>query len=118
MKVAERKRVEEHLHSAQVVVATGKHVRESFDLPRLDTLFLAMPIAWKGSLAQYAGRNHRESDGKTQVTIHDYVACGLPMLQRMFNKCEKSYKAMSYTILFSGESASTDKAKQFEAVLV
>jgi len=82
------------------------------------SLFLAMPIAWKGSLAQYAGRIHRESDGKTQVTIHDYVDCGLPMLQRMFNKREKSYKAMSYTILFSGESASTDKAKQFEAVLV
>ena len=91
MKAAECKRVEEHLHSAQVVVATGKYVEEGFDLPRLDTLFLATPIAWKGSLAQYAGRIHRESDGKTQVTIHDYVDCGLPMLQRMFNKREKSY---------------------------
>ena len=118
MKAADRKRVEEHLHSAQVVVATGKYVGEGFDLPRLDTLFLAMPIAWKGSLVQYAGRIHRESDSKTQVTVHDYVDCGLPMLQRMFNKREKSYKAMGYTILFSGESASTDKAKQLEAVLV
>jgi len=118
MKTAERRRVDEHLHSVQAVVATGKYVGEGFDLPRLDTLFLAMPIAWKGSLAQYAGRIHRESDGKTQVTIHDYVDCGLPMLQRMFNKREKSYKSMSYTILFSGESASTDKAEQFEAVLV
>ncbi len=90
MKAAERKRVEEHLHSAQVVVATGK----------------------------YAGRIHRESDGKTQVTIHDYVDCGLPMLQRMFHKREKSYKSMGYTILFSGESACTDSAKQFDAVLV
>ena len=117
MKAAERKRVDEHLHSAQVVVATGKYVGEGFDLPRLDTLFLAMPIAWKGSLAQYAGRIHRESDGKTQVTIHDYVDCVLPMLQRMFNKREKSYKTMGYTILFSGESASTDKTKQFEAAL-
>jgi len=86
MRAAERKHVEEHLHSAQVVVATGKYVGEGFDLPRLDTLFLAMPIAWKGTLAQYAGRIHRESDGKTQVTIHDYVDCSLPMLQRMFNK--------------------------------
>jgi superfamily II DNA or RNA helicase len=77
-----------------------------------------LPIAWKGSLAQYAGRIHRESDGKMQVTIHDYVDCGLPMFQRMFNKREKSYKAMSYTLFFSGESASKDKAKQFEAVLV
>jgi superfamily II DNA or RNA helicase len=118
MKAAERKRVEEHLHSAQVVVATGKYVGEGFDLPRLDTLFLTMPIAWKGSLAQYAGRIHRVSDGKTQVTIHDYVDCGLPMLQRMFNKREKSYKSMGYTILFSGESASTDGAKQLDAMLV
>ena len=118
MKAAERRRVDEHLHSAQAVVATGKYVGEGFDLPRLDTLFLAMPIAWKGSLAQYAGRIHRESDGKTQVTIHDYVDCGLPMLQRMFNKREKSYKTMGYTILFSGESASPDEAKQLEAVLV
>ena len=118
MKAAERKRVDEHLDSAQVIVATGKYVGEGFDLPRLDTLFLAMPIAWKGTLAQYAGRIHRESDGKIRVTVHDYVDCGLPMLQRMFNKREKSYKAMGYTALFSGESASTDKAKQFEAVLV
>jgi len=95
MKAAERKHVDEHLHSAQVVVATGKYVGEGFDLPRLDTLFLAMPIAWKGSLAQYAGRIHRKSDGKTQVTIHDYVDSGLPMLQRMFNKRKKSYKATS-----------------------
>lgn len=62
MKAAERKRIDENLHSAQVIVATGKYVGEGFDLPRLDTLFLAMPIAWKGSLAQYAGRIHRESD--------------------------------------------------------
>jgi superfamily II DNA or RNA helicase len=64
MKTAESKCVDEHLHSAQVVVATGKYVGEGFDLPRLDTLFLAIPIAWKGSLAQYAGRIHRESDVK------------------------------------------------------
>ncbi|MDT8309921.1 MAG: DEAD/DEAH box helicase family protein [Methylophaga sp.] len=111
MKATERKHVDEHLHSAQVVVATGKYVGEGFDLPRLDTLFLAMPIAWKGTLAQYAGRIHRESDGKLRVMIHDYVDSGLPMLQRMFKKREKSYKAMSYTIVFSNESASADKVK-------
>ena len=117
MRAAERKHVAEHLHSAQVVVATGKYVGEGFDLPRLDTLFLAMPIAWKGTLAQYAGRIHRESDGKTQVTIHDYVDCSLPMLQRMFNKREKSYKTMGYTIQ-TGESTSLDTIKQIEAVFV
>lgn len=102
MRAAERKTTEERLPSAQVVVATGKYVGEGFDLPRLDTLFLAMPIAWKGSLAQYAGRINRESDGKEQVTIHDYVDCSLSMLQRMFNKREKSYKAMGYRLEFSG----------------
>lgn len=104
MRASERKAVEVHLPTAQVVVATGKYVGEGFDLPRLDTLFLAMPIAWKGSLAQYAGRIHRESDGKERVTIYDYVDCSLPMLQRMFNKREKSYKAMGYQISFNGEA--------------
>ncbi len=73
MKAAERRRVDEHIHSAQAIVATGKYVGEGFDLPRLDTPFLAMPIAWKGTLAQYAGRIHRESDGKTRVKIHVFV---------------------------------------------
>lgn len=101
MTATERKNVEQHLPTAQVVVATGKYVGEGFDLPRLDTLFLAMPIAWKGLLAQYAGRIHRESDGKERVTIHDYVDCSLPMLQRMFHKREKSYKAMGYKIEYT-----------------
>lgn len=98
MKAAERKSANEHLPTAKVVVATGKYVGEGFDLPRLDTLFLAMPIAWKGALAQYAGRIHREVDGKTLVTIHDYVDSYIPMLQRMFAKREKSYKAMGYKV--------------------
>ena len=100
MRTSERKTAEARLPQAQVVVATGKYVGEGFDLPRLDTLFLAMPIAWKGSLAQYAGRIHRESAGKECVTIYDYVDCSLPMLQRMFNKREKSYKAMGYQISY------------------
>jgi len=64
MRAKERKTANEQLADAQVIVATGKYIGEGFDLPRLDTLFLAMPIAWKGSLAQYAGRIHREYDGK------------------------------------------------------
>ncbi len=92
MRASERKAVEEQLPTAQVVVATGKYVGEGFDLPRLDTLFLAMPIAWKGSLAQYAGRIHREADGKERVTIYDYVDCSLPMLQRMFTNGRKAIR--------------------------
>jgi superfamily II DNA or RNA helicase len=102
MKATDRKSANEHLKTAKVVVATGKYIGEGFDLPRLDTLFLAMPIAWKGALAQYAGRIHRESAGKTLVTIHDYVDCGFPMLQRMFAKREKSYKAMGYKVAVLG----------------
>lgn len=108
MRVGERKKIDARLPTAQVVVATGKYVGEGFDLPRLDTLFLAMPIAWKGSLAQYAGRIHRESEGKECVTIHDYVDFSLPMLQRMFNKREKSYKAMGYKIEFADSTLPVD----------
>jgi len=100
MPAKERKSANEKLTDTQVVVATGKYVGEGFDLPRLDALFLAMPIAWKGSLAQYAGRIHRESDGKDSVTIFDYVDSSLPMLERMFRKREKGYKAMGYQITF------------------
>ena len=100
MRAKERKAANEQLADAQVIVATGKYIGEGFDLPRLDTLFLAMPIAWKGSLAQYAGRIHRESDGKDVVTIFDYVDASFPMLKRMFNKREKAYKAMGYQLRF------------------
>ena len=98
MRAKERLEANEQLAEAQVIVATGKYVGEGFDLPRLDTLFLALPISWKGSLAQYAGRIHRESEGKDRVTIFDYVDCGLPMLHRMYKKRDKGYKAMGYDI--------------------
>ena len=111
MKASERKIVEQRLPTAQVVVATGKYLGEGFDLPRLDSLFLAMPIAWKGSLAQYAGRIHRESHGKERVTIHDYVDCSLPMLLRMFKKREKSYKAMGYKIEYTVQQSSSVKCQ-------
>ena len=117
MRASEKKAVEEKLPTAQVVVATGKYVGEGFDLPRLDTLFLAMPIAWKGSLAQYAGRIHRESEGKETVTIHDYVDCALPMLQRMFNKREKGYKAMGYQISFTDEEPLKDNQLPMELLI-
>lgn len=119
MRAKERKAATEQLPTAQVVVATGKYVGEGFDLPRLDTLFLAMPIAWKGSLAQYAGRIHREVEGKKQVTIYDYVDVSLPMLQRMFSKREKGYKAMGYQIHFYDENSvqdGTSNSKDFNNI--
>ncbi|MFA0026161.1 DEAD/DEAH box helicase, partial [Vibrio sp. 10N.261.49.A5] len=81
---------------AQVLVATGKFVGEGFDLPRLDTLILALPVSWKGSLIQYVGRIQRQYQGKTEVKVIDYVDTKLPMLQRMFKKREKGYKALGF----------------------
>jgi len=98
MRARERKTANEQIPKAQVIVATGKYIGEGFDLPRLDTLFLALPISWKGSLVQYAGRIHRESAGKIRVTVYDYVDYTLPMLERMYRKREKGYRAMGYEI--------------------
>ena len=80
------------------LVATGKYVGEGFDLPRLDTLFLAMPVSWKGTLAQYAGRLHRSYEGKQEVLIYDYVDFRIPMLERMYHKRLSGYAAIGYTV--------------------
>lgn len=104
MRVRERHAAEAQLHKAQVIVATGKYIGEGFDLPRLDTLFLALPIAWKGTLSQYAGRIHRAVEGKQEVTVYDYLDTGLPMLERMYRKREKGYKAMGYQFTASGQN--------------
>ena len=81
-----------------ILVATGRYVGEGFDLPRLDTLFLAMPVSWKGTLAQYAGRLHRNYEGKQEVLIYDYVDVRVPMLERMYHKRLSGYAAIGYTI--------------------
>ncbi|MHB1152712.1 MAG: DEAD/DEAH box helicase family protein [Eubacteriales bacterium] len=79
-----------------IIIATGKYVGEGFDLPRLDTLFLALPIAWKGKVAQYAGRLHRNYEGKEEVQIYDYVDVHIPVLERMYHKRVKSYANIGY----------------------
>ena len=81
-----------------ILVATGRYVGEGFDLPRLDTLFLAMPVSWKGTLAQYAGRLHRNYESKQEVLIYDYVDIRVPMLERMYHKRLSGYAAIGYTI--------------------
>lgn len=99
MRVKEREQAKEKINTAQVLIATGKYIGEGFDLPRLDTLFLALPIAWKGTLAQYAGRIHRVADSKEKVAIYDYVDSAVPMLQRMFQRRCKGYEAMGYSVV-------------------
>lgn len=79
-----------------VIVATGKYVGEGFDYPRLDTLFLALPISWKGLLTQYAGRLHREYEGKKDVRIYDYIDIHEPICDSMYRKRLKGYAAIGY----------------------
>lgn len=75
-----------------------RYIGEGFDDARLDTLLLALPISWKGTLQQYAGRLHRDFDGKKEVRIYDYVDASIPMLLRMYDKRIKGYKDMGYAI--------------------
>ena len=79
-----------------VIVATGRYVGEGFDLPRLDTLFLTMPVSWKGTVQQYTGRLHRLFDNKKEVQVYDYVDIRVPMLERMYQKRLKGYAAIGY----------------------
>lgn len=82
----------------RVLLSTGKLVGEGFDHPPLDTLVLAMPVSWKGSLQQYAGRLHREHASKADVRIIDFVDTGHPSLLRMWDKRQAGYKAMGYRL--------------------
>lgn len=80
----------------RLVLATGRYIGEGFDDARLDTLFLALPVSWKGTLVQYTGRLHRLHPGKTEVRIYDYVDRQVPMLLRMFERRLRSYRAIGY----------------------
>ncbi len=81
-----------------VIVATGKYIGEGFDYPRLDTLFLALPISWKGNIAQYAGRLHRDYYGKNEVRIYDYVDIRVPLCDSMYRKRLRGYASVGYGV--------------------
>ena len=81
----------------RVLVATGRYLGEGFDDARLDTLFLAMPISWRGLLAQYAGRLHRLHPAKREVVIYDYVDSLEPMLSKMATKRRAGYRSLGYS---------------------
>jgi superfamily II DNA or RNA helicase len=80
----------------RIVLATGRYIGEGFDDSRLDTLFLTLPVSWKGTLIQYAGRLHRLHPGKREVQIYDYVDREVPMLFRMFEKRLRGYRGIGY----------------------
>lgn len=97
-----------------MLLSTGKLVGEGFDHPPLDTLVLAMPISWKGTLQQYAGRLHREHANKTRVRIIDFVDAGHPALLRMWHKRQRGYQAMGYR----APPASVSDDLDFDAALL
>jgi superfamily II DNA or RNA helicase len=82
----------------RLIIATGRYLGEGFDDARLDTLFLGLPIAWRGTIAQYAGRLHRNYERKNEVIIYDYVDDQVPVLAGMFVKRKKGYKAIGYLV--------------------
>jgi superfamily II DNA or RNA helicase len=83
-------------HEERLILATGRYIGEGFDDSRLDTLFLTMPISWRGTLAQYVGRLHRQRDGKSDVLVVDYVDANAPILARMAAKRRTGYRALGY----------------------
>lgn len=93
----------EKLNSVQtdeslIILSTGKYAGEGFDFPRIDTLMLVMPFSWKGTLAQYCGRLHRNFKGKDDVRIYDYVDFRISIFDRMYQNRLKGYKQLGYTI--------------------
>lgn len=86
-----------------IVVATGKYVGEGFDLPRLDTLMLALPVSWKGLIAQYTGRLHRNYPGKNETRIYDYIDLRVPVCNSMYRKRLHGYKDVGYSIAVANE---------------
>ncbi len=89
-----------------ILVSTGRYIGEGFDEPRLDTLFLAMPISWKGTLQQYAGRLHRLFEGKSELLIYDYADIHIRMFEKMYNKRLSGYASIGYKA--KGESFATE----------
>ena len=82
----------------RVLIATGRYIGEGFDDARLDTLFLATPVSWRGTLQQYAGRLHRRHDNKSVVQIYDYVDGRVPMLERMHERRLAGYRSIGYRV--------------------
>jgi len=81
----------------RIILATGRHIGEGFDDARLDTLFLALPVSWHGTLQQYVGRLHRLHDNKCEVRVYDYVDRQVPVFVRMYRKRLAGYRAIGYS---------------------
>ena len=92
-------------YERKVLLATGRFIGEGFDNARLDTLFLTMPVSWRGTIAQYVGRLHRLHEDKREVRVHDYADLDVPMLARMLDKRCRGYEAVGYSISLPASAA-------------
>lgn len=97
----------------RLVIATGKYIGEGFDNARLDTMFLTIPISWKGTLQQYVGRLHRLHERKTTVKVYDYVDHHVQMFQKMFRNRKKGYKTLGYVNKESSSEVVTQQMNLF-----
>ena len=88
----------------RVLLATGRYIGEGFDDARLDTLFLTLPVSWRGTIAQYVGRLHRLHEGKSEVRVYDYADLNVPMLSRMFDRRCQGYEAVGYSVMLPGSA--------------
>jgi hypothetical protein len=100
----------------RVILATGRYVGEGFDDARLDTLLLAMPISWRGTLQQYVGRLHRLHKDKSVIHVYDYVDSCIPMLHRMYDRRLKGYKAVGYTVAQLSDAEDPQADLRFAAI--
>ena len=98
-----------------ILFATGSLIGEGFDFPRLDTLFMATPVSAENIVEQYAGRLHRDYEGKEDVIIYDYVDTYIPMFDRMYAKRLKTYKKIGYEIYSEMVEEPTEKNAIFDA---
>ena len=92
-------------NEGRVLLATGRFIGEGFDDARLDTLFLTLPVSWRGTIAQYVGRLHRLHDLKKEVQVYDYADLNVPMLERMFNRRCRAYEAVGYKVFLPASAA-------------
>lgn len=82
----------------RIILATSSSIGEGFDDSRLDTLFLTMPVSWKGRIIQYVGRLHREHEDKEKVIVYDYLD-NMKVLEKMYDRRLKGYKIAGYEII-------------------
>jgi superfamily II DNA or RNA helicase len=98
------------------IIATGRFIGEGFDEPQLDTLFLAMPISWKGTLQQYAGRLHRLFEGKKEALIFDYIDIYVRMFERMYNRRLSGYASIGYKMKGELFSKTDEKGENVDII--